>query len=162
MAIYGAVSGNAEKTHCPKGHPYDEENTYWFRHNVTGNPARKCLACKRERDRDYQQNRARKDEAWKARRARIKAAWVERNHEKNRAHNIVETALRHGTLPRPDACQQCGKAGTPEASHDDYNKPLEVEWLCRRCHARKDRKLDRAALRARAAAVLHDLPTESE
>ena len=34
-------SVNARKTHCPQGHPYDEENTYWF------NGARQCRACRR-------------------------------------------------------------------------------------------------------------------
>lgn len=36
------------KTHCPQGHPYDEQNTYWYpgegRH-------RQCRACGREKSR---------------------------------------------------------------------------------------------------------------
>lgn len=36
---------NARKTHCPKGHPYDEANTY---HGPSG---RDCRACHRERQR---------------------------------------------------------------------------------------------------------------
>ena len=34
------------KTHCPKGHPYDEENTY-----ITRRGHRACRECKRQRDR---------------------------------------------------------------------------------------------------------------
>lgn len=34
---------NRDKTHCPKGHPYDEENTYWEK-NRRG---RQCLACRK-------------------------------------------------------------------------------------------------------------------
>lgn len=30
---------NRKKTHCPKGHPYDEENTYWRK------TSRHCRAC---------------------------------------------------------------------------------------------------------------------
>lgn len=37
----GVAGANARKTHCPKGHPYDEQNTYQW-----GNQ-RKCLACRR-------------------------------------------------------------------------------------------------------------------
>lgn len=39
---------HADKTHCPHGHPYDEENTY---HYVTsrGGPGRMCRTCSRER-----------------------------------------------------------------------------------------------------------------
>lgn len=59
--------------------------------------------------------------------------------EKARARNAVAYALRHGTLVRPDTCGRCGVKGDIEASHDDYAKPLEVEWLCRPCHADKDK-----------------------
>lgn len=34
------------RTHCPKGHPYDEENTGWTRHG------KRCLTCHRERERE--------------------------------------------------------------------------------------------------------------
>ena len=37
-------AGNVRKTHCPQGHPYDEENTYEYR------GARQCLSCRRARD----------------------------------------------------------------------------------------------------------------
>lgn len=45
------------KTHCPKGHPYDEENTYQYRGRRT------CRAChkawqKRVNDRRYSKQRA--------------------------------------------------------------------------------------------------------
>lgn len=33
------------KTHCPQGHPYNEENTYWWR------GARYCRTCHREQER---------------------------------------------------------------------------------------------------------------
>lgn len=36
------------KTHCPKGHPYDEENTYRLPSRPSG---RYCRACRRERNR---------------------------------------------------------------------------------------------------------------
>lgn len=58
------------------------------------------------------------------------------------AQNMVEYALRVGALVRPDRCESCG--ARPElmadgrsriqAHHCDYNKPLEVMWLCQKCH----------------------------
>lgn len=44
------------KTHCPQGHPYDDENTYWYT-NVHGNPARTCKACKMDRQRKYRSSK---------------------------------------------------------------------------------------------------------
>ena len=38
-----ALNGNAVKTHCKRGHPYDEENTYTDRRGH-----RSCRACRRE------------------------------------------------------------------------------------------------------------------
>lgn len=43
----------ARRTHCPKGHPYDETNTLWCepsRHHPRGQ--RMCRTCRRDRDRD--------------------------------------------------------------------------------------------------------------
>ncbi|KKM20386.1 hypothetical protein LCGC14_1645960 [marine sediment metagenome] len=39
-------NGNWSKTHCPRGHPYDEANTYRDRRD-----RRYCRACNRERQR---------------------------------------------------------------------------------------------------------------
>lgn len=40
---------NAAKTHCPKGHPHDEQNT------STTSGGRECRACRREQAREYYQ-----------------------------------------------------------------------------------------------------------
>ena len=61
---YGTVSENqldsvrhgthveARKTHCPKGHPYDEQNTRWYR-KPNGGRGRRCRACVAEQARRY-------------------------------------------------------------------------------------------------------------
>ena len=50
-----------------------------------------------------------------------------------RAHNNMHYALRIGKLQK-GVCEECGNPEV-EAHHDDYDKPLEVRWLCRRCHS---------------------------
>lgn len=60
----------------------------------------------------------------------------------DRAQNLLETAVRKGVVERPAVCQECGGSGSAyrdgrasiQAHHDDYNKPLEVRWLCFSCH----------------------------
>lgn len=37
---------NARKTHCRRGHPYDEENTFWVR--TAYGRGRKCRICERD------------------------------------------------------------------------------------------------------------------
>ncbi len=50
----------------------------------------------------------------------------------SRAHDRVKYALATGKLVRLP-CESCGRAPA-RAHHDDYLKPLEVRWLCQRCH----------------------------
>lgn len=40
-----------QRTHCPKGHPYDEKNTYLWQH-PKGYMLRDCRACTNERRRE--------------------------------------------------------------------------------------------------------------
>ena len=58
-----------------------------------------------------------------------------KNPDKYKARNAVQSALRRGSLTRPDFCSECGLICKPDAHHDDYYKPLEIKWLCRKCHA---------------------------
>ncbi len=54
--------------------------------------------------------------------------------QKAKAHNAVSNALRDGKLERPDICESCDTEIFVEAHHEDYNKPLEVIWMCIKCH----------------------------
>lgn len=51
--VSGAVNGARQqaKTHCPKGHEYDEENTLHYR------GGRRCRKCDRDRHRDRYQEK---------------------------------------------------------------------------------------------------------
>lgn len=51
---------------------------------------------------------------------------------KNKARHVSKHAIRKGRLVRLP-CEKCGEPKT-EAHHDDYSKPLEVRWLCRKHH----------------------------
>jgi predicted DNA-binding protein YlxM (UPF0122 family) len=53
------------------------------------------------------------------------------------AHNArmtIKYAIRRGRLIKPKTCQRCETKRPLEAHHPDYNKPLEVLWLCISCH----------------------------
>jgi len=60
---------------------------------------------------------------------------------KQRARSAVKRAIKSGKLTRPNRCENCGHYYPPsyklQAHHEDYNKPLDVVWLCIRCHKRE-------------------------
>jgi len=60
--------------------------------------------------------------------------YYRRSPEKQKARKAVQTAVRRGLLVKPEECSSCGTRGRIEAHHADYSKPLDVEWLCHRCH----------------------------
>ena len=59
----------------------------------------------------------------------------------DQAQNLLETAISQEVVKRKEACEECGDSGTMkdgrnkvQGHHCDYNKPLEVLWLCQKCH----------------------------
>jgi len=55
-----------------------------------------------------------------------------------KAYSIVVKAKRNGKLIQ-QYCIECGNEKS-QAHHEDYSKPLEVIWLCRKHHAELHRK----------------------
>jgi hypothetical protein len=53
--------------------------------------------------------------------------------DKTDARAAAQKAVRDGVLKR-GPCEDCGDPDT-EAHHDDYSRPLDVRWLCRRHHS---------------------------
>ena len=62
---------------------------------------------------------------------------------KQQAYWKVKYALKTGKLKRPDTCSMCSERKKIEGHHYDYNKPLDVTWVCRQCHATIHRELDK-------------------
>lgn len=66
----------------------------------------------------------------------------ERHKQKVKARAAVSNAIVLGLLVRADKCSVCfvsppamrdGRSAL-QAHHDDYSKPLDVQWLCVKCH----------------------------
>lgn len=82
-----------------------------------------------------------------------KQDWIARNQQKRAAHMIVGNAARDGDLIPPPKCERCGKSPINKplhAHHEDYEKPLEVNWLCITCHGIRHREINAAKRKAAA------------
>lgn len=105
----------------------------------------KCKPCTRSDIQiNYRTNRAAKNlyERWRAKQPERGAKKIvytrlhrQRYPEKYKARSAVAYALKHGRLTR-QPCSSCGEVKS-QAHHDDYSKPLDVRWLCFRCHREK-------------------------
>lgn len=95
------------------------------------NKKERVQMCKEYKERLRKENPEKFDEVFHGIRKRYR-----KNHsEADRAHNILNDALRYGKIERPNKCVMCQKECKPQAHHYDYSKPLDVLWLCVRCHA---------------------------
>ena len=62
-----------------------------------------------------------------------KNRWARRNPHKIRAQHKARTAVIKGKIAKLP-CEVCGSANV-QAHHDDYERPLDVRWLCAKHHA---------------------------
>lgn len=67
--------------------------------------------------------------------------------EKMAARRKVANAVKAGRLIRPSHCPKCGSPDRKRSDgrstihahhHKGYDHPLDVEWLCVRCHFQED------------------------
>lgn len=85
-----------------------------------------------EQKREYDYKRTRQEKRRQDRKANHQR-WAVRYPEKYRAHYLVRAAIRDGRLFKKP-CENCGSTERVQAHHEDYWKPLDVRWLCFRCH----------------------------
>ena len=66
-------------------------------------------------------------------RARV-SRYGKNNRPKRNARLRLQRAIKAGEIVRPNHCVRCGVVCKPEAHHPDYDRPLEVQWVCKPCH----------------------------
>lgn len=67
--------------------------------------------------------------------ARRSGKWLWRYDAKAKARCFLNVAVRRGKIVK-QPCEVCGESKT-QGHHEDYSKPLEVVWLCKRHHREK-------------------------
>jgi len=66
--------------------------------------------------------------------------WQLSNKDKKQVHRIVQQAIKSGQLIK-QPCEVCSSIRS-EAHHEDYNEPLEVNWLCRKHHQVRHKEIN--------------------
>ena len=95
-------------------------------------------SCKRNRPKEQGGDR---NDNWKGGISKnnyhYKKIQVKRYPKRVRARGAVYDALKNFVLHKPTICEKCKKTFGKckiEGHHKDYDKPLEVNWLCIKCH----------------------------
>jgi hypothetical protein len=91
---------------------------------------------------------------------RAKKRWAKNNREKAKATWTVNNAIRDGKLERGAECSVCHSTKNVEAHHEDYSKPLEIVWLCKKHHWDADEKRRLAELTLHNVITPEQVPTE--
>jgi ribosomal protein S14 len=61
--------------------------------------------------------------------------WRLENPEKVKAVTKVRAAINKGDIIKPLICEMCGRKTRLNGHHPNYNKPLQVKWVCNSCHS---------------------------
>lgn len=59
---------------------------------------------------------------------------TKKDPKKHRAHGLLNNYLAEGCIKKPDFCTLCLSKEKIEAHHPNYDEPLLVVWVCRKCH----------------------------
>lgn len=122
----------------------------FYKHSAMGDGhLNKCKKCTKndatthrnknlEKIRAYDRARAKKPQRAKLA-LEVNRAWRAEDHRRSRAHGAVAQAIKKGLLIRCP-CVRCGEQKSL-AHHEDYDKPLEVVWLCQPCHKQRHKEI---------------------
>lgn len=83
---------------------------------------------------EYDRARAKTPER-KAAARQVTIRWRREHPEAWAAHIAVNNAVRDGRLVKTPCCI-CSTEDNVHGHHKDYSKPLDVIWMCAKCHHR--------------------------
>jgi len=139
--------GSKECFKCKTVKPLDE----FYKHKAMADGhLNKCKPCTRndasehriknlEKVRAYDRKRANQPERVRAA-AELLKVWRSEDQRRSVAHSAVARAVRNGVLQRQPCCR-CGHSKSL-AHHEDYDKPLDVMWLCQPCHKQRHKEIN--------------------
>ena len=139
-----------EQKECFKCKTIKPINEFYKHSKMADGHLNKCKLCAKndvskhrsenlEKIRAYDRARGKIPERIKAN-AEITRAWRAEDSRRYLAHGAVARAIRCGELVR-EPCIRCGNTKSV-AHHEDYDKPLEVTWLCQPCHKQRHKEIN--------------------
>jgi len=88
-----------------------------------------CNECHTERTKKYRETANGKAKIYAAVKKSTKKFQYKQNSRMKLNHKIAS-----GRILKPAKCSACLELKMVEGHHIDYSKPLDVMWLCKKCH----------------------------
>ena len=131
---------------CNETKPFSD----FYKHSaMTDGHLNKCKSCTKSDVNKHRSENIEKIRAYDRERAKhpdriqsnINQTKMWRSQDKRRAyaHSQVSQAIKNGKLIKIP-CEKCG-CEKSLAHHEDYDKPLDVVWLCQPCHKQRHKEL---------------------
>jgi hypothetical protein len=70
---------------------------------------------------------------------KVNKAWRAEDSKRSAAHSAVARAIKSGALVKQN-CAKCNDENSL-AHHEDYDKKLDVVWLCQPCHKQRHKEI---------------------
>jgi hypothetical protein len=137
------IEAQAKAVTCPVCGDLFERPVYQLRSR------RRCLPCERARARELFAKRSPEQKALQHLRQRrfrkgrarlIRSRSLANRPKAHKAGEILRHAIGNGKIIKPKNCSVCGTTALLHGHHEDYEKPLEVIWVCHPCHIEIHRK----------------------
>lgn len=114
----------------------------------------KCSGCCEEQDREGQRYCRACHARYMRENRRPYRDLTPEARKKSNARAYANEYQRRGKLVR-DPCTDCG-ASASQKHHEDYDRPLDVIWLCRVCHLKRHRASAQAEAARQAIAIVRE------
>jgi len=122
----------------------------FYKHSAMGDGhLNKCKRCTKNDATTHRNKNLEKIRAYDLERAKepqraklateVTRAWRAEDNRRSKAHIAVAKAIRNGILVR-SPCVRCGEQKSL-AHHEDYDKTLDVMWLCQPCHKQRHKEM---------------------
>ena len=129
---------------CKKCNEIKELSKFHKNNTMKDGYVNKCKECRKiynseNKDRIRKYNQAYDKYYQSTERGKLTRSLAQKTHKSKypnsyKSRCALNHAIRDGKIHRQYVCSECPSTKNIQGHHDDYNKPLEVRWLCSRCH----------------------------
>ena len=127
---------------CSKCNEDKPLSDFYARAYRAGGYEKRCIACMLAYSKQYNKDNSDKVNSRKKvlrKEKKEKEDYESMTPKQRIAYRLVSNAMRNKHL-HPEPCVECGSEKNVHAHHNDYDKPLNVTWLCVRHHGAWHRK----------------------